>query len=151
MKAQEIKKAGIFSKDDIHCFTDCGYNCKAKVRADLEAHYSAIAAALGKGWRVNIWHNGGWHANLAHDESQFYLSDRAVRGGISAMKVDADRFEGNINRFEVFNYEYPEGTSQVWVYGDDPKDAIRNAFNAVSERVVAYMVQQQKILDAFPE
>lgn len=145
MKAQEIKVA------DIHCFTDCGYNCKAATRQELQAHYEELARGLPDGWKVEIWHNGGWHAKLKHEASGFMLSDRAVDGGIGDhMKRHELTPEQEAERFQCFNYDPPAGTSQVWVSGSSLKDAIRNAFNEIAERGIAYMTLQSKVLDAFP-
>lgn len=79
------------------------------------------------------------------------LSDRAVDGGIGDhMKRHELTPEQAAERFQCYNYDPPAGTSQVWVSGSSQKDAIRNAFNEIAERGIAYMTLQSKVLDAFP-
>lgn len=136
MEAKEIKKAGIFSKDDIHCFTDCGYNCKARVREELIAHYSAMLEDVGEGWTIRTWHNCGWHAELVHELSGFHLSDYAVRGGISEVKRypeksdDADRY---------YCHNYGDGnTHQIRAWGATPYEAIKSAFEHARLLSAAY-------------
>lgn len=124
MEVKEIKH------DDIHCFSDCGFKCKARVLEELTAHYTAMLEDAGEGWQLRTWHNCGWHVELFHPLSGFYLSDYAVRGG--PYEVRHDDYEPH-RRYYCHNYGQGE-TSQIRTWGATPDQAIREAVNLAFKR-----------------
>nr|DAE45907.1 MAG TPA: hypothetical protein [Caudoviricetes sp.] len=124
MEVKEIKHG------DIHCFSDCGFKCKAHVLAELTAHYTAMLEDAGDGWTLRTWHNCGWHVELVHELSGFYLRDYAVRGG--AYEVRRDHYEDH-RRYYCHNYGQGE-TSQIRAWGATPYEAITNAINLAFKR-----------------
>ncbi|QHJ80416.1 MAG: hypothetical protein [Bacteriophage sp.] len=144
MQVKEIKKAGIFAKDDIHCFTDCGYNCKARVKYELETVYTAMLEDLGEGWKVRTWHNAGWHCEAIHEATGFVVSDRALRGNPWRVKDDSDRYPDSVNRYSCNNYG--DGTvAQVWTYGDTPRQAVDAAVAVLMARANASIALAGKL------
>lgn len=136
---KEFKKAGIFAKDNVHCFTDCGYDCKESVRLDLILHYTQVAEHNGlaaEGWYLRVWHNGGWHACFVHEATGFMLQDHLVEGGIH--RVHLDRMTDVKRRFACYNYDTPDGTAQIWVYAATAWQAIGAAIREAQRRCVAY-------------
>lgn len=128
-----------FKRDGVHCFTDCGYNCKESVRLEMIAHYEKVAAANGlaaEGWHLEVWHNGGWHACFKHAASGFMLADNLIDGGIE--RVRFDRLNDLKRRFSCYNYSTPEGTAQIWVYAATPWQAIGAAIREAQQRITAY-------------
>lgn len=124
MKVKEIKHG------KIHCFSDCGFNCYARVLEELTAHYTAMLEDAGEGWTLRTWHNCGWHVELMHELSGFYLSDQAVRGSVYEVqrnKVDAE------TRYYCHNYGQGE-TSQIRAWGATPYEAITAAVNLAFKR-----------------
>lgn len=135
---REFKKAGIFAKDNVHCFTDCGYNCKESVRLAIIEHYTKIAAENGlaaEGWHLQVWHNGGWHAVFKHDASGFMLSDGSINGSIDRLRHS---HVAESRRWSCYNYDAPEGTAQIWVYAATPWQAVGGAIREAQARIAGY-------------
>lgn len=119
-------------RGDIHCFSNCGCNCKAAVKVALERHYQALADTL-PGWTVKTWHNTGWHCCLQH-ESGFELRGRSIFGGVSEGKHCPAPSEA---RFYCNNYGGEYG-GQVLEYGSTPKAAIQACADIMAERATEY-------------
>lgn len=128
-----------FKRGDVHCWTDCGYMCKAQVLIDLVEHYNELIKAHNleaNGWRVETWHNSGHHAVLKHDASGFMLSDAAVSGGIEKMHRHAGYDPAR--RFGCYNYDLPEHTKQIWVYAPTPWQAIGAVIREAQAAITGY-------------
>lgn len=131
---KEIREIKEIISGPVHCFSNCGYNCLASVKAELEEHYSAMLDDAGKGWEVHTWHNGGWHCQLHHPASGFFISDRGISGGSQTVRhivVDEDR------RYYCNNYS-TESTGQVRAWGASPAEAIEAAMKVITQRREAY-------------
>lgn len=130
---------GEFKRKGIHCFASCGYDCAERVRLQLIEHFTQLAEDHGlvlEGWHLRVWHNGGWHACMKHEESGFMLQDHSVEGGIKKLhrnsQINPDR------RFACYNYDTPPGTTQVWEYAATPWEAIGKAIRVMQSRIVGY-------------
>lgn len=128
MKPQEIKHG------DVHCFTSCGFNCKAAVLEQITDHYTLLLLEVGDGWKVRTWHNCGWNANLEHELSGFILSDQSIRTSPQQVIYDEVRPE---YRYYCYNYS-DDNTSQIRAYGETPAAAIEAAINKARKRAKAY-------------
>ena len=128
-----------FKRNGVHCFTNCGYDCKESVRLALIAHYTEIAEhenLAAEGWHLHVWHNGGWHVVFKHDATGFMLNDRNIRGGINDIKIAVR--DGQAQRWECYNYDAPKGTRQIWVYAATPWQAIGAAIREAQQAITAY-------------
>lgn len=134
--ATEIKNGAV------HCFSDCGYDCKGQVKIDLEKHYAGIVEQLGEGWTVRSWHNGGWHCKALHEASGFEVRDHQVIGAISQVRHYLSQ-PGK--RFICMNYS-GDHTSQVMAYGDTPKQAVNAAVEEMAARAQAYAALAQDLM-----
>lgn len=127
-----------FKRNGVHCFTDCGYDCKESVRLAIIEHYTKIAAENGlaaEGWHLQVWHNGGWHAVFKHDASGFMLSDNSIYSGINELRTER---HNPARRWSCYNYNAPAGTSQIWVYAATPWQAIGGAIREAQQRIAGY-------------
>lgn len=127
-----------FKRNGVHCFTDCGYDCKESVRLAIIEHYTKIAAENGlaaEGWHLQVWHNGGWHAVFKHDASGFMLSDGSINGSIDRLRHS---HVAESRRWSCYNYDAPAGTSQIWVYAATPWQAIGGAIREAQQRIAGY-------------
>lgn len=118
----------------VHCFSNCGYNCLASVKAELEAHYGAMLEDAGKGWEIHTWHNGGWHCDLHHPASGFFISDLGISGGIDNVRHP---HRSRYSRYYCHNYS-TENTHQVRAWGASPAEAIDAAMKIITQRREAY-------------
>lgn len=121
-------------KGDIHCFSDCGYNCKASVKAELEGIYRPMLEDVGKGWSIRSSHNAGWHCCLVHEATGFEVIYRAARGGINKVRWEKTSPEA---RFVCMNYS-TDRTGQIVAYGETPYEAVKAAIMEMAERAQAY-------------
>lgn len=134
--ATEIKNGAV------HCFTDCGYDCKGQVKVELEAYYNAMLEDLGDGWEVSAWHNCGWHCKAVHKASGFEVSNRQLSGGISEVK----RWLSEPGKeFSCMNYG-GKHTNQVLVYGSTPREAVKAAIEEMAARAQAYAMLAQDLM-----
>lgn len=128
-----------FKRGITHCFTDCGFNCRESVRVGLIEHYTKIAEENGlaaEGWHLHVWHNTGWHVVFKHDASGLMLSDGSVEGGIR--EIGRNLRHNPARRWSCYNYDYPEGCKQVWVYAATPWQAIGAAIREMQKRIAGY-------------
>lgn len=128
MKPQEIKHV------DIHCFTNCGFNCKAAVLEQVTDHYNLLLLEVGDGWKVRTWHNCGWNAGLVHELSGFFLNDQTIRTNPLEVIHDEVRPE---YRYYCYNHS-TDNTSQIQAYGSTPNAAIESAICLAIKRSVSY-------------
>lgn len=96
MEVKEIKHG------DIHCFSNCGFNCKAAVLEKVTRYYGLLLKEVGDGWRVRTWHSNGWNAELVHDLSGFSLVDLKIRTNQKSVFV-ADVLPES--RFHCYKYD----------------------------------------------
>lgn len=128
-----------FKRGITHCFTDCGFNCRESVRVGLIEHYTKIAVENGlvaEGWHLHVWHNTGWHVVFKHDASGLMLSDGSVEGGIR--EIGRNLRHNPARRWSCYNYDYPEGCKQVWVYAATSWQAIGAAIREMQKRIAGY-------------
>lgn len=135
MKPQEIKHG------DIHCFTSCGFNCKAAVLEQVTDHYNLLLLEVGDGWKVRTWHNCGWNAELVHELSGLFLNDQTIRTNPQQV------IQGEVKpgyRYYCYNYS-DDKTSQIRAYGATPKEAIESAIDQAIKRSDAYVELVNKL------
>jgi hypothetical protein len=54
-------------KGEIYCSTACGCKCTWSAYKRAHANGKALAKKLGKGWKVRVWENIGWHWEVTNE------------------------------------------------------------------------------------
>jgi hypothetical protein len=137
----------IFTKDKVHdadswvardlpggiyCAPRCGCKC---TREDYERACrdgAEIAAALGDGWTVRVWENGGWHcevvkgiARVDRDYEIPYSSPRKISG-----------YSAWLNS---------EVCGQIIVHGADPVEALGLAMQEARTKLLRYEAELNEV------
>lgn len=97
-------------KGDVYCAPACGHNCLWESYQMAKKEARKAADILGRGWKVRVWENMGWHWSVFNGPVSVY-------SGYWAM-ISSD----------IHNATYGSGAWSVdTVYRNDPRAAVAHA------------------------
>lgn len=109
-------------KGAIYCATACGRGCTHDEFLKAKADGAALAKTLGKGWKVIVNENLGWHF-------------RVERGNIAIHKFAPKNYWANM-----------AGVHQIQVHGRSPISALNKALDEAKKFQAAFAAQLDRAM-----
>ncbi len=74
-----------------YCSPGCGHGCTHKDYLSKKAAAAALCKQLGKGWKINLFDNLGWHYEAVHTETGMTVSKHGSKRYWASTEIGADK------------------------------------------------------------